>query len=514
MRSHRAGRVSARFIYAGVAAYAVATLWRYPPWTVDDAYIVFRYAKHLVEHGQLTWTVGAAPVEGYTGIALPLLVAAGLKLGVAPDVTARLLGLGGLAVGAWTLSDNQRLLGVREPVRAYVTAIALLFAPLYAHATGGLETMLFAGLLGACFGAWLRCCATPRPSRAALVWLASGLLTLALVRPEGVLCAGAFGSALAWRHRRSPESLRRAGVIGAGLFALPYAAYFAWRLHYYGRLFPNTYYAKHVAGGLDGDFLFVGWALLEVFAPVVVVAIGLAAVRRRVRVPRLAIVVPFVIVLVAAAQYSRSVLVMNYLFRFQVHFLFLLLPLVGAILPSLSDLRALPRRLGVAKGWAVAGLVAVCAVALPVELVENAASVRALTQRYLDIQTDQPARMGAWLSEHLPPSEAIACWVDAGLIPFVADDHMVIDFGRLNDAYLARPGIRPDEVADYFFARLPGALELTCDSATCTIPQHQGTIVTLDPRFAAYQARLAFCSPEHPEAPCEVLFLRQGVTIR
>jgi hypothetical protein len=504
----------AAVLYAGAAAYAIATLWSYPRWTVDDAYIVFRYAKHLVEHGQLTWTVGADPVEGYTGVALPLLIAAGMKLGIGPGSTARVLGLGGLALAAWTLRDNQRLLGVREPVRAYLTAIALLFAPLYAHATGGLETMLFAGLLGACLGAFLRCSATPRPSRAALAWLASGLLTLSLVRPEGVLCAGIFGVALAWRHRRNPKSLRRAGVMGAVLIALPYAAYFAWRVHYYGRLFPNTYYAKHVAGGLRGEFLLVGWELTEVFSPLLVVAIGLAVLRRRVRVPRLATVASLAIILLAAVQYSRSVLAMDYLFRFQVHFLFLLLPLLGAFLPSLEDLRDLPRRLGAAKGRAIAGLVAVCAIALPVELLENAATVRTETQRYLDVETEQHARMGAWLRDHLPASEAIACWVDAGLIPFVADDHPVIDFGRLNDEYLARPGIRPNEVADYFFARLPGALVVTSDSVTRIVPQHEGSIVTLDPRFAVYQARLGFCSPEHPEAPCEVLFLRKGVQIR
>jgi arabinofuranosyltransferase len=503
----------AAILYVGAVAYAVATLWNYPPWTVDDAYIAYRYAKHLVEHGQLTWTVGADPVEGYTGVALPLLVAAGMRLGIPPGKTAWVLGVGGLVLAIWTLRANQRRLGVREPTRAYVTAVALLFAPLYAHATSGLETMLFAGLLGACFGAWLRCCATPRPSRPSLALLASGLLALALVRPEGVLCAGVFGTALAWRHRARPEVLRRAGAIGGGLLMLPYAVYFAWRAHYYGHLLPNTYYAKHVESGLDGGFLRVGWGLLEMLLPLAVVAAVLAVIRRRVRIPRLAAGVAFIIVGFAAVQYSRSVLMMNYLFRFQVHFLFLLLPLLGSLLPRPGDLGTLPRRLGVAKGWGIVALFAVCAIGLPVEFVKDAAPVRAHAQRYLEVETEEHAIAGAWLRDHLPPSEAIACWVDAGLIPFIADDHPVIDFGRLNDEYLARPGIRPEEVADYFFARLPGALVVTSDSPTRT-PQHDGSVVTLDPRFAAYQTHMDFCGREYPEAPCEVLFLRRGVKLR
>ncbi|HLZ09167.1 MAG TPA: hypothetical protein VKT80_11300, partial [Chloroflexota bacterium] len=74
-------KCAATGLYVFSTAYAAVELWRYPRWTVDDAYIVFRYAKHLVEHGQLTWTVGADPVEGYTGIVLPLLVAGGMLCG-------------------------------------------------------------------------------------------------------------------------------------------------------------------------------------------------------------------------------------------------------------------------------------------------------------------------------------------------------------------------------------------------------------------------------------------------
>lgn len=33
-------------------------------------------------HGSLTWIVGADPVEGHTGIVLPLLIAAGLLVAV------------------------------------------------------------------------------------------------------------------------------------------------------------------------------------------------------------------------------------------------------------------------------------------------------------------------------------------------------------------------------------------------------------------------------------------------
>jgi len=65
--------------------YALAALYSFPKWTVDDAYITYRYAENLANFGALTWNVGEKPVEGYTGVALPLILAAGIRLGIPPD---------------------------------------------------------------------------------------------------------------------------------------------------------------------------------------------------------------------------------------------------------------------------------------------------------------------------------------------------------------------------------------------------------------------------------------------
>src|SRR5437868_1208810 len=41
----------------------------------DDAMISMRYARNLVEHGELTWNVGDAHVEGYTNLLWTLWMA-------------------------------------------------------------------------------------------------------------------------------------------------------------------------------------------------------------------------------------------------------------------------------------------------------------------------------------------------------------------------------------------------------------------------------------------------------
>lgn len=520
----RARHVFAALLYGGATVYAIATLCRYPRWTVDDAYIVFRYARHLVEHGQLTWNVGpgAERVEGYTGIALPLLVAAGMRAGISPIRLTRALGIAFFFVGAWTLRDNQRRLGVPEPVRAYVTAGAMLFPPLFAHATSGLETIPFAAMLGVCFGLLLACDASPRPAAQARLWMA--LLLLALLRPEGVLFAAAFGAAVAWRVREARRGAWVASALAATLFVVPYGGYFVWRATYYGRLLPNTYYAKAAVHGFDPGFaeatlLLAGWLL-----PALVVGAALLVLTRRgalegrrlasLRARRAPVLAALLAMACLGVQYSRSNLIMGYLFRFQMHTWFLLIPLLGAMLAPAARWRVLLGRCGPGKGTALAALMLGCLLAWPVESLGAESLTRARAERYLRTESEQHARVAAWLRDHLPASEKVACWIDAGIIPFTDDGRTFVDFGRLNDAYLTRPGLSRKQVADYFFAQRPGALVMTSDTAARLAPQHDGDIVTSDPRFATYERVAAYCSPEYRHAPCEIVFVRRGVALR
>src|SRR3954454_18585635 len=71
----------------------------------DDAYISFRYARNLAEHGQLVFNLGER-VEGYTNFLWTVLLAAGIKLGVSPVIASRFLGV---AFGVGTLALVVRL---------------------------------------------------------------------------------------------------------------------------------------------------------------------------------------------------------------------------------------------------------------------------------------------------------------------------------------------------------------------------------------------------------------------
>ena len=206
----------------------------------DDAFISFRYARHLVDGLGLAWNPGER-VEGYTDFLWVLLVAAGMRLGWSPQLVAATLGvasgLGVLALLAWLGARDH---GWRDPLIWLAPATLALNGSFLAWSTGGLETQFFSLLTLGALVAFLG----ERRREFRRPWRSPLLFALAtLTRPEGSLFAAVAGGALLLDRRRRRESLRPA-VAWAGLYAVPVALHFAWRLSYYGDWLPNTFRAK------------------------------------------------------------------------------------------------------------------------------------------------------------------------------------------------------------------------------------------------------------------------------
>ena len=213
----------------------------------DDAYISFRYARNLAEHGQLVFNLGER-VEGYTNFLWTVLLAGGMVLGLSPVVFSRLLGvMFGVGTLAVVVRLSLRLAGER-PSRWHVVApVGLAATGAFAcWCTGGLETMFFTFLLTLGFE---RLLAEMEDRKG---FASGGYFALAaLTRPEGVLlfAVAAFYRALSnlVRHRRLQP--RQHEVLWVVLFLMIFVPYFVWRLIYYGWPFPNTFYVKSSAGG-------------------------------------------------------------------------------------------------------------------------------------------------------------------------------------------------------------------------------------------------------------------------
>jgi hypothetical protein len=181
--------------YLGLGVYALIFLIVFPKWTVDDAYITFRYARNLAEHGQLTWNVGESPVEGYTGIVLPLILALAFKLGISPFFVSHALGVIGFLGASVLLYLLLRELNIRSGVRKLILLLYVTSPFVYTHAYSGLETNLFSAALAACLYAsfvYVR-------QRTHLPAVLGLFVLTSMIRPEGVLFTGLLIVGIGWK---------------------------------------------------------------------------------------------------------------------------------------------------------------------------------------------------------------------------------------------------------------------------------------------------------------------------
>ena len=79
-------------VIAGAAALAIQDSLVGDRYMTDDAYISFRYARHLADGLGPVWSNGSS-VEGYTNFGWILLLAGALKVGIGPVLASRLFGL-------------------------------------------------------------------------------------------------------------------------------------------------------------------------------------------------------------------------------------------------------------------------------------------------------------------------------------------------------------------------------------------------------------------------------------
>ena len=465
--------------------YAIVVTTAYPRWLVDDAYIIFRYAENLAFHGALTWNVGEAPVEGYTGVAFPVLIAAAVKLGISPALAAHALGvafyfLGGLFTFLILGGFN---FGSAVALMLYFTAPFM-----FTHAWSGLETTTFASAMLLAIYAFV--------SRRRKLFLLA-LLFLSFTRPEGVI----LSVLLLILYR--PVSFRSLLIC-----LIPLAAYFLWRWMYYGALLPNTYYAKagdsrvtifdyaewcvrrwtlygHVLPDSGSAYrtgtiamtrnaadLFEflrGFLLRPALAALVVIAWG--SIRKH------------ALLAAATAAYCVFVVIgyltfnlqMNFSHRFFVPFY----PLAVLALGGLMKESRLSLRL-------VLAVVFLIAPQMRINLDRIARNnERSYASTHKQMLEDEHVAVGRYLRETIPPDERLIVYADAGAIPYYSK-LKTMDFGGLNDTYLAREKPDVEEAVDYFFSRNAAAVVLTEMEQSIDFDAARLKRIFGDPRFGRY----------------------------
>jgi len=218
----------------------------------DDAYITFRFSKHLANGNGLRYNLGDhTPVEGYSNF-LWLILAVPLErlyLDVAWWMCCGsvLCGVALLVYVCWAL---RRHFDVSPGAALLATAILATLPTMTIWSTSGLATMPFALLTFATFERVVL-------AEEEAAWRAGALcaLGLALVRTEGIAWVGviatlgAMGRVLDGRQRDAllPRSLRRSwaalvrpALLSFAVSGAAFAVYFGWRTWYFESWVSNT----------------------------------------------------------------------------------------------------------------------------------------------------------------------------------------------------------------------------------------------------------------------------------
>lgn len=199
----------------------------------DDAFIVLRYARHLLEGRGLVWNPGER-VEGYSCFLwlmfISFLGACNLDLVLASRIAGIFFGLLALMLPFVSANKNTILCSLLLATNSCFALWAL----------GGLETLMFTFFAFA--GVFLFLHARPIPRN---LFFTGILFCLAsMTRFEGLMLFAITLFFCFFNNRWALRSgLRQALFLLAG-FLILFAPYFLWRFWYFGYLLPCTYYVK------------------------------------------------------------------------------------------------------------------------------------------------------------------------------------------------------------------------------------------------------------------------------
>lgn len=519
----------AKIIFGLSILYSLVVFFIFPKWTADDAYISFRYAENLARHGALTWNVGEDPIEGYTGVAWPVILAAFIKLGFSPMIVSQGIGVISFALGGLFLFLALRRLRV-EVLASSLTLLLYATTPiLFTHALSGMEAMLFVSsiLASLCALIYALAAAEARRDRSEVV-LFIALLFTSLARPEGVALAALFIVAVGYdRFLSGRKDLRKFALRFLYFYFIPAAIYFYWRVSYYGQLLPNTYYAKTLATVSPAILADIArfWRrffAVPLFAVLFLLIAEIDFIWQKLRgnkilpqgkklLPALAAGILFVGII--TAQLGRSHLIANFSHRFYLPFLpFIWLAFGVGLSIGLSVLKNFKADKPLRHKLGVSLIILLIAYQASFQVSKIKEEIR-FARDQIAIHENQHNAIGRWLKETVPSGEWLIVYIDAGAVPYFSQ-LKTVDFGRLNDEFLVRPNLSLVERTDYFYSFNPGALVFTSFSLDRVNYGKEAAAITADPRFANYVLARKAPSPLSPPAFHELVFLRKDLAAK
>ena len=242
-------RWTRRLFLFGIVICILVLVWHTLYWfreINDDAYISFRYARNLAQGEGFTYNPGER-VEGFSNFFWVILLALNLRLGVVDlGVAAKVMGLlfscGTIILTALLF---RRVCRDLHPLWSLGPPLLLAFNPFFASwTTRGLEGAFFTFLLVG--GIYLYSMEIHRSARGTAL-LVLVFFMVSITRPEGILfILVPLGDALTRLFQG--EGFRREDFRLVLLTGFLFGLFLAWRMVYFGEIYPNTYFAKTTYG--------------------------------------------------------------------------------------------------------------------------------------------------------------------------------------------------------------------------------------------------------------------------
>lgn len=455
----------------------------------DDAFISFRYARHLVQGQGLVWNIGEK-VEGYTNFLWTLVAALPLAISdkLSPLAWARMLSsFSGYMTMVVTFLSMRHLLPKTHVFPLVPIALLAGSWPLAINTMTGLETVFFGALLTSATFLLIRELDDSKYRGSSLLYACA-----ALTRPEAILLF-VLVSTLVFGHRRNGG---KPALRYAARFFLPFVtlvgAHEIFRIAYYGEFVPNTYFVKFGAAlpaGMPtrasyvGDFLTNGLDPVGITAVLVVFLAIFKGRELRLQILLLTAVFGLLNVALSGADFMIG-------FRY-------LVPYAPAFyMAATLGFEAFTERVrkGPSARHLEVGAFIVALLASAHGYWYSRTKLQSFEQLRQTVTRDSNSELGKWLRDSLPKNTVVVAR-DIGEIGYLSD-LPIVDMTGLTDRTIARkPGNVLDRALDVddIFARNPGVFVFVSKlpgptiglRRTAAFASTPSTLTLLDdPRFA------------------------------
>jgi len=214
--------------------------------TIDDAFISFRYAKNFIENGQIVFNVNKTPVEGYSNFLWVIWLSLGFLMNLDPIVFSKVSGIIFCHLCIYVVYKLARLMNKSKNSSAIISIFYALLPNIALWSIGGLETSLFSLFLMIGIYFFIN---NLKNKKKYSPLLSSLFFTLAsLTRHEGIIIylftiLFLIGLKIKERVIFKFQTLTEILFICSSLIIF-YLPYFIWRIYYYGAILPHTFIAK------------------------------------------------------------------------------------------------------------------------------------------------------------------------------------------------------------------------------------------------------------------------------